>query len=115
MQDLLRALREFNAEREWERFHSPKNLAVAVLIEAAEVAEHFQWLTEEESRLPPPDALEPIRDEIGDVLLTLLNLSDKLGIDLEQAAWQKLGKNRAKYPADRVRGLALKYNRYPVG
>jgi NTP pyrophosphatase (non-canonical NTP hydrolase) len=82
------------------------------MVECAELAEHFQWLTEEESRNLPAEKKEAIREEIGDVLVYLVNLSEKLGIDLLEAAWEKIGKNRRKYPADKVRGKAKKYHEY---
>lgn len=112
MHDLIRSLREFNAEREWERFHSPKNLAMAILVEAAEVAEHFRWVTEEQSYDLPPEVLAQVRDEMGDVLLCLVNLADKLGIEPLEAAREKLAKNRQNYPADQSRGRASKHTRY---
>ena len=102
----------FNQEREWEQYHSPKNLAIALMIEAGEVAEHFQWLTEEESRSIPTKKREEIKDEVGDVLIYLINLADKLDINPIEAAREKIEKNRAKYPAEKVRGKADKYTEY---
>jgi len=112
MDELLKALRAFNAERDWERYHSPKNLATALMVEAGEIAEHFQWMTEAESRSVDGDKLGAIKQEIGDVMLYLLNLSDKLGIDPIEAAREKIEINRTKYPADKVRGKSLKYDEY---
>ena len=108
MEELTRELREFACERDWEQFHSPKNLAMALSVEAAEIVEHFQWLTQEESLKLSADKLDEVRDEIGDVLIYLTRLADRLGIDLLQAAMQKMEKNREKYPADAVRGSAVK-------
>jgi dCTP diphosphatase len=112
MEQLIQAIRTFNAERDWERFHTPKNLAMALCVEAGEIVEHFQWLTPEQSDTLPPETLKGVRDEIGDVLIYLLNLADKLDIDPLQAAWDKLEQNRSKYPAERVRGKAQKYSEY---
>lgn len=109
MQDLIVELRDFSREREWERFHSPKNLVMALCVETAELMESFQWLTEEQSRSLSPDRLAKVKDEIGDVMIYLLNLSDKLGLDALGAAREKLAKNIAKYPAEVVRGRAVKY------
>jgi NTP pyrophosphatase (non-canonical NTP hydrolase) len=112
VEQLIQAIRAFNREREWERFHTPKNLAMALCVEAGEVVEQFQWLTSEQSERLPPETLDNVREEIGDVLIYLLNLADRLGIDPLQAAWDKLDQNRSKYPAEKVRGKALKYSEY---
>ena len=112
MENLVKALREFAKERDWEQFHSPKNLAMALVVEAAEIVEHFQWLTQEQSKSLPPDKLEEIKEEIADVMIFLTNLADKLGIDLLEAAKEKIEKNKKNYPAAKVRGKALKYTEY---
>lgn len=112
MDELLAALRAFNDERDWGQFHSPKNLATALMVEAGEIAEHFQWMSEADSRKVEPAKLEKIKQEIGDVMLYLVNLSDKLGIDPVEAGREKLEINRAKYPAEKVRGKSLKYDEY---
>jgi len=112
MDELVQAIRAFNGERDWERFHTPKNLAMALCVEAGEIVEQFQWLTPEQSETLPPEILKGVSDEIGDVLIYLLNLADRLGIDPLQAARDKLEQNRNKYPADRVRGKTLKYSEY---
>lgn len=103
-------LREFAAERDWGQFHSPKNLAAALSIEAAEVLEHFQWLTEEESRRIPVDKRKPIAEEFADVLLYLLQLADKLEIDLVFEANRKIDINAEKYPVGRSKGSSKKYS-----
>lgn len=95
------ALREFAAARDWKQFHTPKNLAMAMIVEAAELVEHFQWATPEESRHPPPAKLGEIRDEVADTLIYLVELADALGIDLIAAARDKIAKNAVKYPAPR--------------
>jgi len=105
------ALRQFAAERDWDRFHTPKNLAAALSVEAAELLEHFQWLTEDESRALPPGTKAEVATELADVLLYLVRLADQLGIDLHAAATAKIAANERKYPADQVRGSARKYNR----
>jgi NTP pyrophosphatase (non-canonical NTP hydrolase) len=101
-------LREFAKARDWEQFHSPKNLAMALIVEAGELVEHFQWLTEQESQTLKPDKLREVEDEIADVLLYLVRLSDRLGVDIKSAAYRKIEKNKTKYPAHEVRGSAEK-------
>ena len=102
-------LRKFAAERDWDQFHSPKNLAMALSAESAELLEIFQWLTEEQSRRLAPAAKTAAGDEIADVLLYLIRLADKLGIDPIAAARRKMAANAGKYPADKARGTAKKY------
>lgn len=111
LQDLTLRLRAFAAERDWAQFHSPKNLASALTVEAAELLEHFQWLTEAQSRELPDAARTEIGAEMADVLLYLLQLADQLGIDLVAAAQAKLQANALKYPVDRSRGSSAKYSR----
>ena len=103
-------LRTFAAERDWDQFHSPKNLSAALAVEAAELLEKFQWLTEVESHNLPPDALEGVRQEVADVLLYLIRISDKLGIDPIAAAEAKIALNAKKYPVDLARGTSKKYD-----
>jgi dCTP diphosphatase len=110
--DLRDAIKTFIGERDWEQFHSPKNLAIALSVEVTEVVEHFQWLTEEQSTNLPPEQLAEVRAEIGDVTIYLVELADKLGIDLVEAAKAKLEVNAKKYPADLVKGKATKYTEY---
>lgn len=110
--ELSLQLRDFAEERDWEQFHNPKNLAMALAVEAAELLEQFQWLTPGESAEPDPGRLGRISEEMADVLLYLVRLSDRLGVDLSRAALQKLEQNRRKYPAERVRGDARKYDEY---
>ena len=110
---LLRdALRDFAAERDWEQFHTPRNLAVALTVEAGELLEHFQWMDEAASAQLSADKRVQIGEEMADVLLYLLRLSDKLQVDLAGAAWRKLQSNAQKYPADKVRGSSRKYTEY---
>ncbi len=109
MRDKLRAFAE---ARDWDQFHSPKNLCMALMVEAAELMEHFQWLTEAQSAELSQDDKHAVGEELADILLYLVRLSDKLGVDLQEAALHKLEKNAAKYPADKVRGSAKKYSDY---
>ena len=114
MEDLTRQLKQFAAERDWEQYHSPKNLAMALSVEAAEIVEHFQWLTQEQSRNLEAKKLEEVEEEIADVLIYLTELAATLGIDPLAAAREKIEMNRQRYPADVVRGKALKYSDYPA-
>ncbi len=106
---LMKLLREFSSDRQWECFHSPKNLACALSVEAAELLEHFQWLTEEQSRHLPADKFSAVEHEIADVFLYLLQLADKLNVDLLDAAARKLKLNAEKYPVALSRGSNKKY------
>jgi NTP pyrophosphatase (non-canonical NTP hydrolase) len=112
LEELRARVRAFVAERDWERFHSPKNLAMALSVEASELVELFQWLTEEESVALDPARRARVADELADVLWFLVRLADRLDIDLLQAAERKLAANAAKYPANKVRGRAAKYTDY---
>lgn len=107
--NLQSALRDFARERDWGQFHSPKNLACALSVEASEILEHFQWLTEEQSRTLTKAKCAEVGQELADVFLYLLQLSDKLGIDLADAARAKMEGNALKYPVDRSRGTSSKY------
>ena len=107
---LQEQLRDFARERDWEQFHTPKNLAMALTVEASELQEIFQWLSAEQSAALGPAQREATRDELADVLLYLCRLADVLDIDLMEAAQSKLKKNAVRYPADQVRGSAAKYN-----
>lgn len=109
---LAQRLRDFAAERDWDQFHSPKNLAMALVGEAGELAAEFQWLTEEQSRAPDAAQLARIRAECADVLNYLVRLADKLDIDLVAAAHEKIEDNARRYPAEKVRGRANKYTEY---
>ena len=112
LQHLAEHLRQFAAERDWEQFHSPKNLAMALSVEVAEIVEHFQWLTEEQSRELDTAKKEEVEHELADALIYLVRLADQLQIDLLEAAERKLSVNEAKYPTERVRGSARKYSDY---
>jgi len=109
LEELRGALRQFASERDWDQFHSPKNLAIALSVEAAELLEHFQWTPDADSALLAPDQHSNVREEIADVLLYLIRLADKLNIDVLAAATEKIQLNAAKYPVDRARGNSKKY------
>ncbi|MDI5885643.1 nucleotide pyrophosphohydrolase [Cobetia amphilecti] len=106
------AMEEFSAERDWDQFHSPKNLAMALTVEAAELQECFQWLTEAQSQELDEKQLTAVRDEIADVQLYLIRLAGKLDVDIEAACWAKMEKNAEKYPAEQVKGSAKKYTSF---
>ncbi len=106
------ALRRFAEERDWDQFHSPKNLAMALNVEAAELLEHFQWLTQEQSQQLPAEKLARVAEEIADIQAYLVRIADKLGVDILDAVALKMRQNAAKYPADKVRGDARKYSEY---
>ncbi len=108
---LLEEVREFVRERDWSQYHSPKNLSMALSVEASELAEIFQWLTEDQSRSLTPEQKAHAAEEIGDVLIYLVNLADRLGIDPVAAARAKLVLNRIKYPVEKAKGSAEKYDR----
>ena len=109
---LKQRLRRFAEERDWDQFHSPKNLSMALVVETAELVEHFQWLTEKQSRQLDSKRLAEVEDELADILIYLVRIADKLDVDLVGAAEKKLELNKQKYPALLVRGSAKKYNEY---
>jgi len=102
------ALREFAAARDWDQFHSPRNLAAALAVEAAELLEPFQWLDDEQSRNLPAQTRAAVEEELADVLLYLVRLADKLEVDLVRAAERKIACNAAKYPVETSRGSSRK-------
>jgi NTP pyrophosphatase (non-canonical NTP hydrolase) len=111
--DALRLrLRDFVRERDWEQFHSPKNLAMAMIVEAAELVEHFQWMTEQASRQLEPEKLAQVEQEIADTFVYLLRLADVMGLDIVDAANRKIDLNALKYPVEKVRGSNAKYTEY---
>jgi NTP pyrophosphatase (non-canonical NTP hydrolase) len=111
LEQLRRAIVQFADERDWDQFHNPKNVVMALAVEAAELLEHFQWRTPEESANLDAEEKEAVALEAADVLLYLLRLCDKLGIDLAAAAQRKLVLNEQKYPADKARGRSTKYDK----
>ena len=112
LDSLKQRLRQFAKERDWDQFHSPKNLSMALSAEVAEIVEHFQWLTEEQSKTLPPEKLTEVEQELADTFVYLIRLADKLNIDLLAAADKKIKHNEEKYPAEKVRGSAKKYTEY---
>lgn len=115
LDDVRRRARDFAVKRDWEQFHSPKNLAMALSIEAGEVMEHFQWLSEEAAAALPEATRAAVAEELADVQIYLVMLADKLGVDLLRAVAAKMEKNESRYPADRVRGSARKHSEYAQG
>ncbi|HEY0490697.1 MAG TPA: nucleotide pyrophosphohydrolase [Telluria sp.] len=105
-------IRTFVEERDWDQFHTPKNLACALSVEVAELLEHFQWLQAGQREELGEAKLEQVRHEMADVMVYLVRMADKLGVDLGAAVIEKMALNRAKYPADLVRGDARKYDEY---
>ncbi|WP_239700784.1 nucleotide pyrophosphohydrolase [Massilia sp. 9096] len=112
LRQLRDLVRQFVDERDWDQFHTPKNLASALTVEAAELLEHFQWLQDGRVDELGPEKLVEVRHEMADVLVYLVRLADKLDVDLVGAVQDKMVLNRAKYPAERVRGDARKYYEY---
>ena len=109
-ESLISQIENFATERDWDQFHSPKNLAMALAAEAGELIAEFQWLTEDESRNLNSEKKQKVQDEIGDVIIYTLRLCAKLDIDPVKAAAQKIQKNAEKYPVSKSRGNARKYN-----
>jgi NTP pyrophosphatase (non-canonical NTP hydrolase) len=112
LQQISQRLLEFARERDWEQFHAPKNLAMALAVEAGEVMEHFQWLSEEQSEQLSADKRREVAYEVADVFIFTMRLSQRLGIDLAAVVDEKIKINEQKYPADKVRGSAKKYTEY---
>ena len=110
MEALKAQIKEFIQARDWEQYHAPKNLALALNVEAAEILEIFQWKENEEDLTS--GEIESLKQEIGDVLVYLLELADKYDIDIIQTAKDKMVLNEQKYPADKVKGKAWKYSEY---
>ena len=110
--DLQQRLLMFAKERDWEQFHAPKNLAMALAVEASELMEHFQWLSEAQSESLSEDKRKEVGYELADVFIFTLRLAQRLGVDLPQLVEEKIRINAQKYPADKVRGSAKKYTEY---
>jgi len=113
LNDLINKLRVFSNERDWDQFHSPKNLIMALTSEVGELSDIFQWLSEEQSKIENIDSksLEKTKEEIADVFLYILRIADKLNIDLEKEAVKKIRINAEKYPIELSKGNSVKYNR----
>ncbi len=112
MKILKEEINHFVTERDWGKYHSPKNLAMGLSVEAAELLEIFLWLTEEESKNLNDNQLAHLKEEIGDIMIYIINLAAKFGIDPIQCARDKLKLNGKKYPASTVKGSAKKYTEY---
>ncbi|HIE56566.1 MAG TPA: nucleotide pyrophosphohydrolase [Chromatiaceae bacterium] len=105
-------LRQFAEERDWDQFHSPKNLSMALITEAAELVEHFQWLTEKQSHNLSVGKLKEVEEELADIQIYLIRIADKLNIDLMDASNKKIEINKKKYPPEKVKGNSKKYTEY---
>jgi NTP pyrophosphatase (non-canonical NTP hydrolase) len=112
LDDLNRKLLAFARERDWEQFHSPKNLAMALAGECGELLEHFQWLTEDQSASLDADKKLKVGREMADILIYLIRLSERLDVDLVAAAYEKIAVNEARYPVEKVRGDARRADEY---
>ncbi len=109
---IKRQVRQFVVARDWNQFHSPKNLSMALIVEAAEMVEHFQWLTEEQSANLSPEKLAEIELELADIQIYLISLAETLKLDIVAAVDKKLALNAQKYPVEKARGNAKKYSDY---
>lgn len=112
LQDLRAKINTFVTERDWAQFHTPKNLAMAMIVEAAELVEHFQWDTPQESQHLAPEKREAVSHELADTFVYLLRLAEVLKIDLIEAANQKITLNALKYPVEKAKGSNAKYTQY---
>lgn len=112
IEELIQRLRKFADDRDWDQFHAPKNLSMALMVEAAELVEHFQWMSEQQSMELPEDKLKEVAYELADVFIYCVRLSDKLGVDLLKVVDEKIILNEEKYPAEKVRGSSKKYTEY---
>ena len=110
IEELTARIRAFRDARDWRQFHSPKDMAVAIIAEAGELLQHFVWKTPEQSEVRAAEKLTEIREEIADVAILLFELADNIGVRLDEAMLDKLEKNERRYPADRARGSNAKYN-----
>lgn len=111
LSDLIVKLRAFSEARDWEQFHSPKNLACALSVEASELLEQFQWMKEDESLVLPSDKLSSVEAEIADIFCYLLMISDKLGINLIESTYKKIVFNESRYPVEKSKGRSIKYTK----
>lgn len=110
--DLNQRLKAFAQARDWEQFHTPKNLSMAMIAECAELVEHFQWLTPEQSMQLSAEKLDEVSLELADILIFLIRCAERLDVDLIEAAYRKMEINEARYPADKVRGDARRASEY---
>ncbi len=112
LHELKERMAAFVRERDWEQFNSPKNLSMSIAIEAAELMEHFQWLTLEQGQELEPEVLQEVGEELADIVLYALSMANSLQIDLAETVLAKMAKNERKYPQEQVRGKAHKYTYY---
>ena len=112
LEELRALISNFAKERDWDQFHSPKNLSMALIAEAAELVEHFQWLTEETSKQHGDKKQDEIAMELADIFIYLIRIADKLDVDLADAAWKKIEINEARYPIESVKGSAKRAAEY---
>lgn len=112
LDELKKRLAKFAADRDWNQFHSPKNLSMALAAESGELLEQFQWLTEEQSKKLSEEKLHSIEEELADIQIYLIRLADKLNINIIDAVSKKIEVNERKYPVERVKGSAKKYDEY---
>jgi len=111
LEKIKKIIREFSSERNWDKYHTPKNLSMALSVEASELVEIFQWLTQEESKNIDSKDIQSVKDEVADILIYLIRIADKLDIDLEKAILEKIKKNSEKYPVELSKDNAVKYNK----
>ena len=111
LEEIKLKLREFAKERDWDQFHSPKNFSMALIVECAELVEHFQWLTDEQSKRLSVETLDEVSLEMADIMIYLIRLADKLDVDIIESVKQKMALNAIKYPVEKSKGLATKYNK----
>jgi len=112
LESLRDRLREFAQVRDWDQYHTPKNLSMALIAEAAELIEHFQWVDGNQSHVLAEKTRQSVEEELADILIYLVRISDKLEIDLYDSVERKIEINEKKYPAEKVRGSAKKYTEY---
>ena len=113
MEELIEMIKRFNGERDWDKFHSPKNLAISISIESGELLEHFQWTDMTiDQIIADNNMLNEVREELADIFIYSLNLASKLRLDMKDAIQKKLEKNRKKYPVDKAKGSSKKYNTF---
>ena len=111
LEKIKKIIRKFSSDRNWDKFHTPKNLSMALSVEASELVEIFQWLSQEESKNINSKDIQYVKDEVADILIYLIRIADKLDIDLEEAILEKIEKNNKKYPIDLSKDNAVKYNK----
>ena len=111
LEKIKKIIGEFASERNWDKYHTPKNLSMALSVESSELVEIFQWLTQEESKNIDSKDIQSVKDEVADILIYLIRIADKLDIDLEEAVLEKIKKNTKKYPVELSKDNAVKYNK----